>query len=137
MNDTRTTAIMVIVSQCYVACGRGVASVPEASKAGSEGAGKPAVPLRQLHNMEGLVHRVLRDKPNSSSPRCVSSSSAEQHNHLLPVLHALVHLSLVSVRVVWSMMSAKSAGSRNPVDAKLEPARVARRLSDTVHSMFG
>ena len=45
--------------------------MPETSKPGSQGAGKTAVPLRQLQNMEGLVHRVLRDKPNSSSARSV------------------------------------------------------------------
>ena len=46
---------------------RGQAAVPEGSKQGSQGGAKPAVPLRQLQNMEGLVHRVLRDKSSSSA----------------------------------------------------------------------
>ncbi|DBB02511.1 TPA: hypothetical protein ACH3X3_011503 [Trebouxia sp. C0006] len=45
----------------------GLTTVPEPTKQSGQGSAGGTVPLtRQLHNMEGLVHRVLRDKPNSS-----------------------------------------------------------------------
>lgn len=47
---------------------RGLTTVPEPTKQSAQGNTGGTVPLtRQLHNMEGLVHRVLRDKPNPSA----------------------------------------------------------------------
>lgn len=57
---------------------RGLTTVPEPSKQSGQGSAGGTVPLtRQLHNMEGLVHRVLRDKPNPSL-RCEFSLPLRQ-----------------------------------------------------------
>ena len=95
---------------------------------------------------------ITLQQHNHHAPCITPLVTMAQYNHHAPcstvtMLHALVHVSLVAVRVMWSVvrtgmswkgyMSAKPARSRSPVAAKLETAWVARCLLRFMRCMFG